>query len=314
MTDERELSTGTGMGWRIQLVLACYPPWWRVRYEDEMRDTVLSMRDAGHWRKSSSLDLLRGLMSAWLNPAASPCEEGMPERDRRLVSFAAWGLLLFALGGAGFAKMLDYPPFTTAADRHPALSWCVTALVGTAVCTAVVMSSASLVALAVLMRRPGRRWQATKPLLVVPVSAAALAVTVWIARRVAAGPAPAHGPQVFAFVALVAVTVVCGLVCTVALMRTAVRVPESQAVALSRTVALVSLGALTTLATLSVLAWTLVAAGETPALLHGHAGLVSTPTALTLAITLAGLVAAAALCLRAAAGVVAQQPSRRSPK
>lgn len=312
MTDERELSTGTGLGWRIQLLLVCYPPWWRVRYDDEMRDTVLAMREAGHWRKSSGLDLLRGLMSAWLNPATIPCDQGMPERDRRLVPFAAWGLLLFALGGAGFAKMLDYPPFTTAADRHPALGWCVTALVGAAVCTAVVMSTAALVALAGLMRQPGCRRQTARPLLVVPLSAAALAATVGIARRVADGPAHAH--QGFAFVALVAVTGVCGLVCTIALMRTAVRVPESRAVAVSRTVALVLVGALTTLATLSVLAWTLVAAGETPTLLQGHAGLVSTPTALTLAITLAGLVAAAALCLRATAGVMAQQPSRRSAK
>jgi hypothetical protein len=304
MTETRGISDDARLGWRVRLLLGCYPPWWRVCYDDEMRDTVLALRDEGRWSAVGARDLLRGLVSAWANPAAVPSGEGMPWPDRRLVRFAAWGLLLFVFGVAGFAKMLDYPEFTAAADQHHVLSWCVTALAGVAICTAVVVSAAALVALVALVRQPDRRWQVMAPLLAVPLSAFAFAVTLGIARRIADGPAPAHARQVGAFAVLLAVTALCGLVCTVAVMRTALQVPESRAVAVSRRVALVSVGALTTLAALSVLAWTLVAASQTPGLLRANEGLVSTPTLLTVLGCLAGLLSGAGLCLRATAGVL----------
>lgn len=299
------------LGWRVRLLLGTYPPWWRIRYDDEMRDTVLALRDEGRWNAKGSRDLVRGLMSAWVNPTSVPSEEGMPQRDRRLVPFAAWGLLLFVLGGLGFAKMLDYPEFTDAANKHPALSWSVTALIGVAICTTVVMTVCAAAAATALMRQRERLWQAVRPLLAVPVSVAALAATLVIARAGAGGPTAAHGRQVAAFVALVGVAVVCGVVCTVALMNTALRVPESRTVALSRRIALVSVGGLTAIGALSVLAWTLVAASQTPSLLRADEGLVSTPTLLTVCVSLTLLFAGAGLSVRASMGA---NPYRGSPR
>jgi hypothetical protein len=298
------------LGWQTRLLLGCYPPWWRVRYDDEMRDTVLALRDEGRWSATGSWDLLRGLVSAWSNPASVPYGEGMPERERRLIPFAAWGLLLFVLSGAAFAKMLDDSPLRTAVDHHPGMSWAVAALMACAIATAMVMTAASLVAVLALLRRRPRRWRPMAPLLAVPISVAGLALTLVVARSLVNGPDPAHSRQVGGFVVLAAATVVCGLVCTVVVMQVALRVPENRAVRVSRRIALLSVGTLTTLGALSVLVWTLVAASQTPSLLRAHEGLVSSPTLLTLGLSLAGLVVAASLCLRASIGVMAQPTGR----
>jgi hypothetical protein len=303
------------LGWRVRLLLGAYPPWWRIRYDDEMRDTVLALRDEGRWTSKSAVDLLRGLVWAWVTPAALPSEGGMPARDRRLVPFAAWGLLLFGVGGAAFAKMLEDPPFTVAASQHPAFSWCLVALTISAFGTAAVMGAATVVALVALLRTRPRPWADAKPLLAVPASAAAVALALVLARRLADGPDLTPARQTFAFVGLAAVVGICGVVSTVALMRTAFRVPESRVVSLSRTVALFSVGVLTTAAALSVAAWALVATTQTPSLLQTHQGVLSTPTLLTLCLCLAALVSGAGLCLRATLATLrVSSPRRRSAK
>ena len=120
--------TGPRLSWQVRLLLGGYPPWWRLRYDDEMRDTVLAMTSAGHWRPRDSRDLFRGLVEAWLNPGLVPSEDPMPDPTRRLIPHTAWGLLLFVLAGAGFAKGIDDPMYTQAASAHEAIGWCVDVL------------------------------------------------------------------------------------------------------------------------------------------------------------------------------------------
>ena len=277
MSGSRGLVEDARLGWRVRLLLGCYPPWWRVRYDDEMRDTVLALRDEGRWTATGSRDLLRGLVAAWVNPAGVADDEGMSAGERRLLPFAAWGLLLFVLGGAGFAKTLEYPEFTSAADRHPLLAWSVDLLAVVAVCTAVVMAAAALVALASVMPRRSARLRVARPLVGVPVGLAAFAVALMVARGIASGSAPAHDRQLVTFLVLVTVTVICGGVCTVALMRAAARVPESRAFAIAA-------GSLCCRTTTSRLDGRPRRAGldsgpggEYPSLLREHEGLVSTP-------------------------------------
>jgi hypothetical protein len=303
MTDTRSLPGDLRLGWRITLLLGCYPPWWRVRYDDEMRDTVLALRDEGRWTAGRTRDLVRGVAMAWVNPAAVPTGEGMPARERSCVPLAAWGLLLFVLGGAGFAKLLDDPTYTPLADQHRALAWSVAALMVVAIATAVLMGVVAVIALVALVRRPGRRWQMLAPLLAVPLSGGAFALTLAVAQHVTEGTATTHDRRIGAFVALVLVTVVCGVACTVALMRVALRAPETRAVAVSRRIAFIAVGVLTSLAAISVFVWTFAAARETPGLLRSDSGLVSTPTLLTLCLCLAALSSGAGLCARAALGV-----------
>jgi hypothetical protein len=268
-----------------------------------MRDTVLALHDEGRWTAAGTRDLLRGLVASWLNPAAVPSEGGLPERERRLVPFAAWGLLLFVLGGLGFAKMIEYPEFAGAADHHPLLAWSLIVLVAAAGCTAIVMTAAAVVALVAVVSSRQPLWQVARPLLVVPLSMVALGATIALARATADGPAD-HTRQVAAFVALSVMTAICGAVCTVALMRVTLRVPNSRAVAASRRLAMLSIGVLTALGAIAVLSWTLVMAIESPSLLQEREGLLATPTLLTVVACLGAMVGGAGCCTRAAAGVI----------
>lgn len=290
--------------WHLRLLLASFPPWWRRRYDDEMRATLLALRRAGPWRDvRDSCDLVRGLVAAWLDPTQIPSEQTMTDRTTSLVPSAGWGLLLFVVAGSGFAKVVEDPPFAAAARQHPLLGWWVDGLVVAAVATALVMAAATVPSVVVLLRQnPARRRRDLAPLAVVPVSAACLLTTLVVTRDVADGTA-VHAPShVAAFVALALVAVLSGAASTLALVRVAIRVPDTPTVDRSRSAAMVATGVLITAGALGVAGWTVTAAVETPNLLRSRGGLLATSTTLTLQVVLAGLVAAAALCGRSAIG------------
>lgn len=291
--------------WQVRLLLGSYPPWWRIRYDDEMRDTLLALRESGHWQARDGWDLVRGLVEAWLNPTSFSLEDAMTDPSRRSIPRTAWGLLLFVLAGSGFAKVIEDPPFSAAAQQHTLLGWCVDALTVAAGGTAVVMTAATLPSVVTILRQPsGRGWHQLAALLVAPASGAAFIVALVVARGIA-DSAPGHRTsQVVAFLLLLAVTVLGGICTTVALVRVATRVPDSPRVEVVRRVATVSVAVCTAVAALAVLGWTLALAVETPHLLHTRDGLLSTPTLPTLATVLAGLVAAAVLCGRSGVGVL----------
>lgn len=296
------------LGWYVRLLLGSYPRWWRLRYDDEMRDTLLALREDGGWRRGGCCDLLRGLVDAWLHPTHFPTEHRMTDRTTRFVPRAAWGLLLFVLAGSAFAKLVEDPPFTAAARQHQALSWWGDALVVCAVATALVMTVATLPSFAALARsRSGCRVRLPAPLVVVPVSALAVSATLLLARQVADGTSVHRPSHVGAFLALALVTALGGIASTLALVRVATQVPEEPSIARSRTAAMVATGVLTGLGAVAVLGWTLTAEAETPHLLHTQNGLLATPTLLTVLIALAGLGGAAVLCGSSAVGALSSR-------
>lgn len=301
MSERRPDSSRRTLGWTAALLLGSYPPWWRLRYDDEMRDTVLALRDEGHWNAASARDLLRGVVAAWLAPTQVPSSNTVLARQRRLLPCTAWGLLIFVLAGSAFAKVIEDPAFAAAGRRHAALSWCVTSLMVAAIAAAVVMALASTFSIVAVLRHGHRtRWRTLIPLLVAPASLGVFALTVAVTRSVA-DDSPAHAvSQGAAFGTLVLVLVAGGVATTIAVMRVAVRVPDAPGVAINEQIATVGVAVFTTISAIVTLLWTLVAAAESPSLLHSHDGVLGTSTSLSVVMVLIGLAASALLCGRSA--------------
>jgi hypothetical protein len=277
-----------------------------------MRDTVLAMREAGHWGARSAWDLLRGLVEAWLDPTLVP--EDVPMNDtRQLIPRTAWGLLAFVLAGGGFAKVIDDPAVTQATRAHAAIQWSLYAVMLAAGATALVMGAATIPYLVAILRQGGTAARrALAPLVVVPVCAAiyaaTLAVTLWVSDGT-----PLHRPShVLAFAALGGMTLLCGVCCTVAVLRVATRAPETRGVCLGRRISMAAVGAFTTLGVLAVVSWVVAVAVESPSLLHDDDGVLSTPTLPSLTLALLGLGVAAVLCGRS--GLVALSSREDAPR
>lgn len=301
------------LGWTATLLLGSYPPWWRLRYDDEMRDTMMALRDEGRWSAASTRDLLRGVVAAWLAPTRVPSENSNLDHQRQLIPFTAWGLLIFVFAGSAFAKVVEDPAFAAAGRQHAALSWCVTTLTVAAIAIAVAMAIAATFSLVVVLRSgASTRWRTLKPLVVAPTSLAAFAITVAVTRSVTDASAGHVDGQIAAFSALVLVVLVGGVATTIAVMRVAVRVPDAPGVAVNEQIATVVVAVLTTLSAVTTLIWTLVAAAESPYLLHSHDGLLGTPTAASLAVVLIGLAASAVLCDRSALALSSRGDAPRS--
>lgn len=293
------------LSWRARLLLGGYPPWWRLRYDDEMRDTLLALREARGCRQADSWDLARGLVDAWLHPTLTSSEARMSDHTARLLSRTAWGLLILVLAGAAFAKVIENPVFTAAADADPALMWSVVALRAAGLACAAVIAIAAVAAGSAVRRLPASdRRRCLLLLAVVPASAAGWFLAL-AGARLMTDSTPVHSSaQIAAFVALAAATVLAGACSTAALLQINLRLPQRGFVTPVRTAAMVATGVFVAVAALSVAVWTVVIAAQSPHLLGADYGLLATPTVITMLAVVAGLAAAASLCGRGAIGVL----------
>jgi hypothetical protein len=296
------MATGAAaMAWHVRLLVSGYPSRWRTRYQAEMEDTVMAMRGSGQWRTRDTFDLARGLLTAWTHPTPVPAPEGYDGRTRASLPASAWGLLLFVLSGAAFAKVIEDPTIVNAAGRHPALALFVDILTGCALATALVMVVAVVPSLVALWRSAeGRRWRTFRPFLVVPVAIAFVAIALTVARAVADGT-PVHSARhIGAFTGLAVVTILAAAACTIALLQVGVRVPDGPGVLLGQRSAMVCVAVTTCIATLAVGGWLVAAALRSPGVLRASDGLLATRTLPSVALVLAGLLAAAVLSGRSA--------------
>lgn len=88
---------------RVRMLLRCYPPTWRERYEPEMT-AVLEQHQisACTW-----LDLLRGAVDARLDPAFAGRLGPMMARLRRSEIVVFCSFVAFFIAGVGFQKMTE---------------------------------------------------------------------------------------------------------------------------------------------------------------------------------------------------------------
>lgn len=313
MTPAHDRADSRRLSWHVRLLLGGYPPWWRLRYDDEMRDTLLALH-ASQGGGSVGWDLARGLVDAWLHPT-SP-EVNITPRTTRLVSRTAWGLLLLVLSGGVFAKVVEDPAFSTAADAHPALAWCLDAVRAAALGCSLIAALAAVVALPAMLRLPAMdRRRCLLLLAVVPACGvgwlAALAAT-----RLVTDSTAIHSTQhIAAFAGLAAATVAAGACSTAAVLQVVLRLTQEGLVTRLRPAAVVTTGVFAVVAAVSLAAWTVAVAAQSPHLLSADYGMIGTPTAVSLAAVVAGFAGAALLCGQSAVDVLsspadAQRSSR----
>ena len=104
----------------MRAVLRLYPRRWRDRYRDEFAALLIEMASAAPWPARAGLiaNAAAGALDARLNP---PGGSTMSDRIRRSLAAAACAVVVFAIAGAGFQKMTEYPDFTAAAREHAAI-------------------------------------------------------------------------------------------------------------------------------------------------------------------------------------------------
>lgn len=301
----RRRNPGTDqLSWHIRLLLGGYPPWWRLRYDDEMRDTLLALRAGGTMQALSGIDLARGLVDAWLHPTTTSPEAHMTAQTTRLLGRTAWGLLLLALAGCAFAKVVEDPAFTAAAEAHPALALSIDTVRAAALACLVIITVAAVVTSGAVIRLPASdRRHCLLLLAVVPACTLSWLVALAAARLVTDSTAIHSARHVAAFAIVAAATVVAGVCCTAALLQVAARLPQDGAVPRLRSAALVVTGPLVALIALSVMVWTVLVATQSPHLLRADNGLLATPTVVSALAVVVALVAAAVLCGRSAVTV-----------
>lgn len=292
----------------LRIVLGCYPASWRARYRDELEDTVGSLLSEGTSRGRLIVDLAVGAVDAWLHPLPDPERTAMPDPTARLMRPAAWSLLLFVFAGSAFAKLNEDPAFTAAARSHPVLSWCVTALMVAAIGAAVVMLLATVPALlAVLREDPARRRRDVATLLVVPLCVLVVLGTLAAAKAVSGPDGPHSATNVVAFLVLMVVTLAAGGCATIALLRVAAGLPERPEILLTRRVAILAVAGCVAVAALAVTGWAVGVAVAEPSLLHTDNGVLASPTFITLAAALVGLLLSAAVFVRSGFAVVSSR-------
>ncbi len=292
----------------LRVVLSCYPASWRARYRGELEDTVSSLLAAGTSRGRLTADLAVGAVDAWLNPIPDPERTVMPDPTTRLVRPAAWSLLLFVFAGSAFAKLNEDPAFSAAARSHPVLGWCVDALMVAAIGAAAVMLLAVVPALlAVLREDPARRRRDLATLLVVPLCLLVVLGTIVLVKAFSGPDGPHSAPNVAAFLLLVAVTLAAGGCATIALIRVATRLPEQSDIVLTRRLAILAVGSCVAVAALAVTGWAVGVAVSEPSLLHTDNGLLASPTFVTLAAALVGLLVSAAGFVRSGFAVASSR-------
>jgi hypothetical protein len=96
--------------WALR-VLRLYPPAWRTRYGAELADVLARHRLTGR----TLLDLVRGALDAWLNPALTG--EGVPIRAVRGVAVTTFGV--FAAFSAAYFPLFVVIADPEAVDNRP---------------------------------------------------------------------------------------------------------------------------------------------------------------------------------------------------
>jgi hypothetical protein len=204
------------------------------------------------------------------------------------IALVVWAAGLFALAGAAFQKITEYPEFKEAAEQHAGVGW---SYIGVVIAAALAGIAFVLVALAVVRSRPPLR------VLFVPF----VALVVWVVSLpLAFLLARGQGVHSFANIAAVAVVAVLTLGVVAAIAWAANRIHVS---GLPRVIFTVLAGAMAA-ATIACAAWGLALRAEDPAEFNTDDGL--------LAFSLAGSWIAMTLVM-AAASTLAFLATRREP-
>jgi hypothetical protein len=161
----------------VRAVLSLYPRRWRDRYGDEFAALLIDLADAAPWPARACLlaNAVSGALDARLNP---PGGSTMPDRIRRSMATAACTAVVFAIAGAGFQKMTEYPDFQAAARQHAAIGTSFDILRIAAIVAGLAVLAGALPIAWIVIRQvvTARRTDLIRPLVLAPA-----AVICWLA-------------------------------------------------------------------------------------------------------------------------------------
>lgn len=291
------------------IILRLYPAAWRERYREEY-EALLEDHGVG---AGTLADMLGGVLDAHVREiAAAPPER----RQRSALAACLWGVAAAAVAVAGFAKMVEYDDFASAAARHAPVAAGRDLIFAGAAIVALAVCVGGLVVAAALWRDLGRDEGSD---LVRPL-AAAVAATALIAAGPpvlavyahTASPRPPHDPRTLAVVAAwLGASALGGIVALAGAGRILRRVPlRPRELHRSMTAAWIAAGGMCVIA-LGLGLWGIALATEAGRVFHlSDGGILATPTFATwgLEAVLGAGAAAFALVVLTRAGGASPRP------
>jgi hypothetical protein len=261
----------------VRAVLGLYPPRWRDRYGEEFASLLIDMTAASPWpaRTRMIANAVSGALDARLNP---PGGRTMPDRIRGSIATVACSVLVFAIAGAGFAKMREDPVFAAAAREHAAVGASLdilrvaSILAGVAVLAVALPLAWSIIRQAIVARRA----DLIRPLLIAPAAVACWLIVVLVITRLFRHPRVHSGVNIAAVAGIAllgaAAAVACGWA-AVAVLRRADLAPR---LLRPQVVPMTVLSACMAVVTGADLSWGLAVRAADGALFHSDRGLVAT--------------------------------------
>lgn len=188
----------------VRAVLSLYPRRWRDRYGEEFASLLTDMAVAAPWPARAGLiaNAASGALDARLNPLGG---RTMPDRIRRSIATVACAVVVFAIAGAGFQKMTEYPDFRAAAHAHAAVAVSFDILRAAAILAGVAVLAGALPLACSVLRQvvAARRADLIRPLVIAPAAVIGWLVIVRIIVRFFRHP-QVHSAANIAIVAAVA--------------------------------------------------------------------------------------------------------------
>ncbi len=189
----------------VRALLSLYPRWWRDRYGEEFASLLTDMAGPARWPARAALiaNAASGALDARLNPVGG---RTMPDRIRRSMATVTCAVVVFAIAGAGFQKMTEYPDFRAAAHEHAAVGASFGILRAAAILAGVAVLAGALPLAWNVLRQAvaGRRADLIRPLVIPPAAVAGWLVMTAIIARSSRHP-QVHSAANIAAVAAVAV-------------------------------------------------------------------------------------------------------------
>lgn len=286
----------------VRALVGLYPPLWRRRYGDELAEVLTAATADGRRRTGLALDSAVGALDAHIHPSLIGGHVPMTERLRSSTSTAFAAFTAFVVAGAGFAKMTEDQPFSSAAGEHPLIGWSYRLVVLAAVTAAVAVAAGGLPIVLHIGRqaRAGRR-DLVRLLLIPPASVLVLlAVMVGASRLAGHRRTSVHtAASVSLFLVIVAVGVTAAALCAASAVAAVRRADLPIGLLRHQVFPMTALSVAMALTSIAALVWGLALRSSNPALYHSDNGLVSTALPASWLSTIAAMALATAVATRA---------------
>jgi hypothetical protein len=260
----------------VRAVLSLYPRPWRDRYQEEFAGLLGDLLAFSPRRTRVRLiaNALFGAADAHLNLGGGTA---MSERIRGSLGVMICALVVFALAGAGFQKMTEYPDFTAAAVQHPSIGTSFTVLRGAAIAAGIIVIAAAIPLVWTVLRQAvtGRRIDLLLRLAVPPVAIGAWIGIIKLIQAVAPQPTRQSGLNAAQAAWVIALGAVAAALCAWATLSVLGRAELPDRLLRAEVIPMIAVLACMTVVTVTDLSWGLAVRATDAPLFHSSDGLLA---------------------------------------